>query len=119
MWLQVRSGEVVTSARAVDEGTLKALYEFNINIPDVEFGPSSRKRKAEHPESWGGAPIRTMLGFLYILSFLCLLRYEEALTLRWHWLKLEVVDGRRRLKVSLPCRKTHQTGGMLPPPPRC
>jgi hypothetical protein len=108
---QVRSGEVVTSARAINEDTLKALYEFNLSIPDVEFGPNPRKRKAEHPESWGGSAIRTMLGFAYILSFLCLLRYDEALTLRWHWMKLETVDGQHRLKVSLPCRKTHQLGG--------
>lgn len=108
---QVRSGEVVTSARAINEDTLKALYEFNLSILDVEFGPNPRKRKAEHPESWGGSAIRAMLGFAYVLSFLCLLRYDETLTLRWHWIKLETVDGRRRIKVSLPCRKTHQLGG--------
>jgi hypothetical protein len=108
---QVRSGEVVTSARAMNEDTLKQLYDFNLSIPDVEFGPNSRKRKVEHPESWGGSAIRAMLEFAYILSFLCLLRYDETLTLRWHWIKLETVDGQRRLKVSLPCRKTHQLGG--------
>ena len=107
----MRSGEVVTSAHAINEDTLKALYEFNLSIPNVEFGPNPRKRKAEHPESWGGSAIRTMLGFAYILSFLCLLRYDEALTLHWHWMKLETVDGQCRLKVSLPCQKTHQLGG--------
>ena len=53
-----------------------------------------------------------MLSLLYVISFLCLLRYDEALRIQWDWVTLEVLpDGTHRLKLSLPYRKTHQTGG--------
>ncbi|KAK0236848.1 hypothetical protein EDD85DRAFT_770709 [Armillaria nabsnona] len=78
---KVQGGEVVTSAHAIDEPILKLLYEFNTQIlrdePDAE--PMSKKRKAEHPEHWAGSGIRAQLQLLYILAFLCLLHFDEAL----------------------------------------
>ncbi|PBK62315.1 hypothetical protein ARMSODRAFT_895720 [Armillaria solidipes] len=112
---KVRSGEVVTSARAIDEPILKLLYEFNTQIPrdDPDAEPMSKKRKAEHPEHWAGSGIRAQLQLLYILAFLCLLRFDEALRIQWHWVSVETYQGMRRLKIELPFRKTHQTGGTI------
>jgi hypothetical protein len=108
---QFRSGEVVTSACAMDEGTMKALWEFNNKFEAQDCTPVSRKTKENSPESWGGGAIRCMLNLLYILSFLCLLRFDEALRIQWHWLTMEDYNGLKRLKISLPYRKTHQYGG--------
>lgn len=54
-----------------------------------------------------------MLQFLYVLSFWCLLRYDEALNIDFNQIEMEVGgDGVVYLKISLPFRKTHQYGGM-------
>jgi hypothetical protein len=96
----------------MDEDTLRRLYDFNISFQE-DVGPDTRKRKAERRENWGGHSIRIMLLLIYIISFLCLLRFDEVLNIQWSWIKLEVYKGRNRLKLSLPFRKTHQYGGML------
>lgn len=112
---QVRSGEVVTSARAMDEGTIKAMWEYNMNFSRAEDGSLSKKTKAEHPEMWAGYNVRVMLHCLYVTSLLCLLRYDEALRIMWsdvHFETLQLEAGQRpRLRLMLPFRKTHQNGG--------
>lgn len=111
---KARAGEVITSARAMDEATMKQLYEYNKNFPRAEYAPTDRKRKAEHPEDWGGHCIRGMLQLLYITSFLCLLRYDEALRIQWSDVEFqEMPDGTTRIKIELDVRKTHQNGGQL------
>ncbi|OBZ78715.1 hypothetical protein A0H81_00663 [Grifola frondosa] len=80
---KVRAGETVTSARAIDEPTMRALWEFNTNFEQSEAGPVSKKRKQEHPEQWAGYNVRVMLHALYLTSLLCLLRYDEALRVMW------------------------------------
>ncbi len=76
--------------------------------------PGPRKRKLANSDEWdAGRSLRCMLNFIYILAFLCLLRFDEVLRIQWHWVLLERLnDGSMRLKISLPYRKTHQTGGM-------
>lgn len=86
---KVRAGETVTSARAIDEPTLRSIWEFNNAIPAAEHEPLSKKRKAEHPEQWAGQNIRVMLHTLYLFSMLCLLRYDEALRIMWTDVRLE------------------------------
>lgn len=108
--MQIRAGEQATSARAIDVDVLKRLYEFNTTFED-ESGAIGRKRKAEHPENWGGASIRVMLTLIYLVAFLCLLRFDEVLRIQWDWIVPEEYKGRRRLKLTLPFRKTHQYGG--------
>lgn len=106
-----RAGEVTTSARAMDQEILKKLYEYNSRYPVEGLSPLSKKRKAEHPEDWGGYKVRAMLEVLYIISFLCLLRYDEALRIRWgdiHFDKDE--NGIARIRLDLFFRKTHQNG---------
>lgn len=97
----------------MDEPTLKNLFEFNDSIPKdkADAPPLTKAYKATHPEAWGGSAIRTQLQLLYIVSFLCLLRYDEALRIEWHWIKVENYEGQKRVRITLPFRKTHQTGG--------
>lgn len=91
---------------------MKKLYEYNKNFSRSEYASTSRKRKAEHPEDWGGYWIRVMLQLLYIMSMLCLLRYDEALRIQWSDIEFqEMDDGTTRVKIELDVRKTHQNGG--------
>ncbi|KAA1471616.1 hypothetical protein DENSPDRAFT_894477 [Dentipellis sp. KUC8613] len=117
---KVHSGEVVTSARAIDNTIIKKLYDLMIeqaksNKPD--YSPVSRRAKEESPESWAGSNLREMLHALYLIAFFCLLRFDEALRIEWHWITIEPVPGKpekARIRLQLPYRKTHQTGGISP-----
>ena len=127
----------MTSARAMDEAMMKQLWEFACSTPRQEYGPTTRKQKAENPAEWAGFVIRKMLHLLYLVSMTCLLRYDEALRITWtdvvfqvkdssmenHWLNaspeafLKIEMGRLkpedfRIQLNLPFRKTHQYGGM-------
>src|SRR5882762_2731202 len=95
----------------MDEDTLRHLHDFNIAFEEDD-GPNSQKRKQERPENWAGHSIRIMLLLIYIISFLCLLRFDEVLNIKWSWINLECHKGRNCIKLSLPFRKTHQFGGV-------
>ena len=113
---QVREGETPTSARAIDEETLETLYKYNTDAnafpSDKDGDPPPIKRDAASGKSrWdAGSSLRLMLSLLYVIAFLCLLRFDEALRIRFDWITLEQYEGVFRLKLELPFRKTHQTG---------
>ncbi|KAG1747416.1 hypothetical protein EDB19DRAFT_1894019 [Suillus lakei] len=92
------------------------LWEFAWSTDRKEFGPISRKRKAENPSEWAGFLLREMLYLLYLLSMLCLLRYDEALRITWADVTFQVSyqSAQFRVKLELPFRKTHQYGGIAP-----
>ncbi|KIJ09570.1 hypothetical protein PAXINDRAFT_87284, partial [Paxillus involutus ATCC 200175] len=106
---KVRAGEAVTSARAMDESTMKRLWDCAWSTERKEFGPVSRKRKAENPSEWAGFYIRMMLYLLYLVSMLCLLRFDKALRITWS----DVVFQDFRIQLNLPFRKTHQYSALL------
>ncbi|PIL29089.1 hypothetical protein GSI_09137 [Ganoderma sinense ZZ0214-1] len=114
---QACAGEPITSARAVDSDVMKKLWVQNINYPR-EPGLQSIPRKAAvngEPRCWAGYKVCQMLQLLYILSFLCLLRYDEALKVNWSDIRPETTDeGIYVVVVYLNCRKTNQTGGVAP-----
>lgn len=108
---QVRAGEVVTSARAITQDIIQKLYDFNCRYSSTHRVEAVPKRG--DPGDWGNANTRCMLHFLYLVSFWCLLRYDEALHIEFHQVRLEKgQDGIMVLEVSLPFRKTHQLGSM-------
>ncbi|KAJ7352232.1 hypothetical protein DFH08DRAFT_805507 [Mycena albidolilacea] len=114
---KVRGGEVVTSACAMDEPTMKKLWTYNTGFPvesSTSYGLTSKKRKQEHPEDWAGHSIRMMLQLLYIVLMLCLLRYDEALRITWQDVTFDMETGVLRIRLDLPFRKTHQNGGITP-----
>ncbi len=75
----------------MDEQTMKKLYGFNKVIPQVPLAPIQWKRKAESQadfgsdsnSAWAGYHVRMMLHCLYVISMLCLLQYDEALSIQW------------------------------------
>ncbi|KAF9232246.1 hypothetical protein BU15DRAFT_90696 [Melanogaster broomeanus] len=112
---KVRLGEVVTSARAMDEPIMIRLWEFACQTPQKDFGPTTRQQKADDPTEWAGFNIRMMLYLLYLVSMTCLLRYDEAL--RMTWADVAFQNPRPtdfRVKLNLPFRKTHQYGDIAP-----
>ncbi|KAH9842309.1 uncharacterized protein C8Q71DRAFT_852879 [Rhodofomes roseus] len=93
------------------------LWEFNIKYSTDRRRTTSRKRKAEHPEDWAGYRVRQMLQLLYIVSMLCLLRFDEALRIMWTDITMFVNDdGIHCVRLDLPFRKTAQYGGIAPFP---
>lgn len=94
----------------MDKDILKRLYVFNTAYKDEE-GPISRKCKAEEVRVWGGTSLRIMFQLIYILAFLCLLRFDEVLNIQWSWITTDTHNGRYHIKLALPYRKTHQYGG--------
>ena len=76
----------------MDEATMKQLWEFACNTPQQEYGPMTRKWKAENPVEWSGFVIHMMLHLLYLVSMTCLLQYDEALRITWTDVVFQVKD---------------------------
>jgi hypothetical protein len=93
---QVRAGEVVTSACAMDKQTMKELYEYNVNFTNEDFGPTSNKQKAEAPQSWAGSSVRLMLQLMFVTTMLLLLWFEEVLHITWSDVQFEYYQPWRR-----------------------
>ncbi|KAJ7469078.1 DNA breaking-rejoining enzyme [Mycena latifolia] len=110
---KVRAGEVATSARAITPEIIFNLYHYN-NKPEVaEIKPVRRRNRKDpvDPNEWGGGRSRRMLHAVYVIAFLCLLRFDEAL-------KIQLQDIRwlsdTSFELSLPFRKTSQYGEIKP-----
>ncbi|KAF7308877.1 DNA breaking-rejoining enzyme [Mycena kentingensis (nom. inval.)] len=109
---KVRAGEVATSARAITPEILEQLYHHN-NQPGVgDIKPIVRTKRAnKNRNDWGGGRMRRLLQAVYVISYLCLLRFDEAL-------KIQIHDIRRlnehSYELTLPFRKTSQYGDIKP-----
>ncbi|KAJ7828688.1 hypothetical protein B0H14DRAFT_2197153, partial [Mycena olivaceomarginata] len=91
--------------------TLRKLYDFNHQPAVAEFkdyAAGSRKH-AKGRHEWGGGWARRLLTLAYVLSFLCLLRFDEVLKIQIH--DIEWVS-ETCIKLTLPFRKTNQFGGV-------
>ena len=108
---KVKGGEVVTSARAMNEDVMRLLYDFNSAVPVETLAPNTAQHRVGS-NAWAGYRVRVMLHCLYTISMLCLLRYDEALNIRWEDIFIGVTaTGVPFARLSLPFRKTHQYGG--------
>ncbi|KAJ7331071.1 hypothetical protein DFH08DRAFT_708672, partial [Mycena albidolilacea] len=93
--------------------TLEKLYEFN-NQPvfaEIKEYAAGSRSQPKSPHDWGGARTRRLLTLAYVLSFLCLLRFDEVLKIQIHdieWISSTCI------KLTLPFRKTNQFGGIKP-----
>lgn len=72
-----------------------------------EYAAGSRT-DAKNPHDWGGGRARRLLTLAYVLSFLCLLRFDEVLKIQMQ--DIEWVSD-TCIKLTLPFRKTNQFGG--------
>ncbi|KAF7321720.1 DNA breaking-rejoining enzyme [Mycena kentingensis (nom. inval.)] len=105
---KVRAGEVATSARAITPEILEQLYHHN-NQPGVgDIKPVVRTKRAnKNRNDWGGGRMRRLLQAVYVISYLCLLRFDEALKIQIHDIRL-LND--HSFELTLPFRKTSQYG---------
>ena len=76
-------------------------------------GPLAPVSRSSDRTQWGGKHTRLMLQTIYIVAFLCLLRFDEALSITWDNVHFEDWEGTFRVRLDLPVRKTHQCGGMF------
>jgi hypothetical protein len=94
---------------------LRRMYDYN-HKPEhwdiKDYAPSSRSHKAADPDHWGGGRVRRLLHAAYTIAFLCLLRFDEVLKIQVH--DIEIVSS-TCIKLTLPFRKTDQTGGECSP----
>jgi hypothetical protein len=131
--LQVRAGEVATSARAITpvrkltclnfgltllQEIIARLYHYNHKPEVAEIKPVTRRKRnaSVDPNEWGGGRSRLMLHAVYVIAFLCLLRFDEAL-------KIQLQDicwiDETSFELTLPFRKTSQYGGISFPVSYC
>jgi len=83
------------------------LHECNKKVPFKDFAIDLG---TDPMKNWGGRSLRIMIQAIYIISFLCLLRFDEVLKIQAH--HIEVLDEETgEISLRLPFRKTHQFGG--------
>ena len=100
---------------------MKLLYDFNHwsklwgdVTEEGNFVPPPLLPK-DHANAWngkGGALVRRALQAIYTIAFICLLRSDEVLKIRRDHITF-LTDGTGGMILTLPFRKTHQSGGLL------
>jgi integrase len=78
-----------------------------------DYKPGVRTKEVAIDCSWAGPRARTQLYLAYLLAFLCLLRMDEVLRIRWGDISNfnRDPDGSTRFTLTLHFRKTAQSGG--------
>ncbi|KAG1870891.1 DNA breaking-rejoining enzyme [Suillus subluteus] len=104
---KVQAGEVANSARAITSDILLKLYHHNHlahNWTIRKYQPGERGQSGL--DLWGGGRVRRLLQAAYMVSFLCMLHFDEVLKIQVHNLRAH----EDRMVLHLPFRKTHQNG---------
>ena len=92
---------------------MRKLWVYNEEFPCLSFGEKLNSFNDEvHYSSWGSGRVRAMLQCIYLLSFLCLLRFDEVLQIQLHHITVEN-EAAATVSLNLVFRKTKQEGGML------
>ncbi|KAJ7795520.1 DNA breaking-rejoining enzyme [Mycena olivaceomarginata] len=110
---KVRAGETATSARAITQETLRKLYDFNHQpeVAEIKDYTAGSRKQVKGPHEWGGGQAQQLLELAYVLSFLCLLRFDEVLKIQMH--DIERISD-TCIKLTLPFRKTNQLVSVKP-----
>ncbi|KAG6884566.1 hypothetical protein C0992_006083 [Termitomyces sp. T32_za158] len=111
---KVRSGETQTSARAITPEIMKKLYHYNHQegVNTIKPYQGRVKRGTQYRDNWGGARTRRLLGAVYTIAFICMLRFDEVLKIQAKHIRVN--REQRLMKLELPFRKTHQYGEIKP-----
>ncbi|KAK7043113.1 hypothetical protein VNI00_008467 [Paramarasmius palmivorus] len=115
---KVQLGEKPMSSRAVTAKMIKEMYNASREDGNFDINIIKAKTKKEKASStkWCGGRMRRLLHFVYVISFLCLLRIDETLQIRAEDITLhEKYDEHGdMLEIWLLFRKTHQNGVTKP-----
>ena len=87
---------------------MRKLYEYNMSFLQEGYTLCD---PSDDYTGWGGPRVRLMLQTLYVVAFLCLLRFDEALSMTWDNVHFERWENTFRVRLELTVRKTHQYGG--------
>ncbi|KAF7329073.1 DNA breaking-rejoining enzyme [Mycena kentingensis (nom. inval.)] len=93
---------------------LEKLYHLN-NRPEMAQlrNIERQSRKNTDINNWGGGGLRLLMHAVYTISFLCLLRVDEALHISVHDIEFNK-DDLDHFTLTLPFRKTDQHGEIKP-----
>ncbi|KAF8332916.1 hypothetical protein F5887DRAFT_1173636 [Amanita rubescens] len=99
--------DVPMSSRAITSQDIREMWEFNEKV----YGQETIAVPNSSEKQWGRERTRRLVHAIITLSFVCLLRADEALNLR-----MEDIDirGPKCLSITLQKRKTNQFGGTKP-----
>jgi hypothetical protein len=96
------------------QDTLKRLYESNHQSENWDLRNVSTQRKhAKDYNQWSGPLGRRLVQAVYTLAFVCMLRIDEVLKIRFEDIER---TGPLSFKLTLPFRKTNQFGCKSGPP---
>ncbi len=89
-----------------NQGTLRRFYDHN-------HDPQNWNASPETPGNWCGGNVRKLLQAVYLITFTCLLRIDEALKIQLHDIEFGIddVDGTHFVSITLPFRKSSPFGG--------
>ncbi|KAF9487094.1 DNA breaking-rejoining enzyme [Pleurotus eryngii] len=123
---KVHAGETATSACAITQYSLttdmsdilKDLYDFNHhpeNWKIKQYSPGKCKNAADPEEEvpWAGRNTCQLLFAAFTIIYLCLLRVDEVLKIKFSHLKWDTHDD-NQIVLTLPFQKTSQNGNIKP-----
>jgi integrase len=94
------------SSRALTREVIEKMYAYNHAEGRSEVQPFM-DRKAK--QSWGNPRRRLLVHAVLTVAFVCLLRIDEALNLRFEDI---IFHSPEKIEIHLFKRKTHQCGGL-------
>jgi integrase len=100
------------SSRALTSDQIRQMYAYNTAEGRTTLqNVTPRKSHSKDPESWGSPRHRLLVHAVTTLAFICMLRLDEVLNLRFEDIKF--YDD--RAVITLASRKTHPLGGLFSP----
>jgi hypothetical protein len=107
---------VQPSALKPSQKLLEKIYDFNFS-EKISRAEAYRRRSKNKDGPWAGIKLRTQLHLAFVLAFVCLLRADEVLRIRWSDLRQwersadgEILD-QAHIRLTLNFRKNAQCGG--------
>jgi hypothetical protein len=98
------------SSRAITSTVIKEMYDCNNQPQHQTVGYKPTPRKDRHIDHWGGLRARLLVHAVVTMAFSCLLRIDEALTLKTTDITILQTEC---LSINLSQRKTNPYGGRL------
>ncbi len=96
------------SSRALTKEVLQYIYTFNQAEGRCDIQPFTPRTKKDG-DLWGSPRRRLLVHAVLTMAFICLLRIDEALSLRFEDI---IFHSPEKIEVILSSRKTHQFGGL-------
>ncbi|EEB92894.1 hypothetical protein MPER_08526 [Moniliophthora perniciosa FA553] len=99
--------------QAITEEIIGKMYDESCKPKNLKIKPLGAGGD-DSPDRWGGPRLRRLLHCIYCISFVCLLRIDEALKIQVEHILYVPGHDRRLLKLTLPFWKTNQYGDIKP-----